>query len=164
MVHDESQNARDEVAFVDILDAILNTDVNRYPQKMWTMEEEFLLQIIQLSLSYLILEPGFSAKLHHFDLSQELAYTSPYRVPLFQRLWGCQVDVKMALSIVNFFRFHLKHSGGEGLLAEDFLDLDAQQQPKPWLGRLKEGTQPLGLHWKGAYSGLPDQTQQLYIC
>jgi hypothetical protein len=119
---------------------------------MWTVEDEFLIQVIQLCLTSLILRPDFSLSLRYFELSQQLVYASPYRSPLFTGPWKCRVNVKVALSTVNFFRFHLKHWGGEGLLAEEYLELDVKQRPQPWLGKLKGGTQPLGSHWKGAYS------------
>lgn len=124
---------------------------------MWSVDDEFLIQIVQLCLTSLVLQPDLHVPLHHFDLSQELVYASPYSMPLFRGEYMCQLNVQLALSTVNFFRFHLKQSGGEGLLAEDYLRLQADQQPQPWLGRLKEGTQQLGSHWKGAYSRSADR-------
>lgn len=151
-MNDEVQNNKDEVKFVDILEAILNTDVNVFPERMWTAEDEFLIQVIQLCLTSLILQPDFSLSIRHFELSQALVYASPYSSSLFTSTWKYRLNVKVALYTVNFFRFHLKHCGGEGLLAEEYLELDAKQRPQPWLGKLKCQTEPLGSHWKGAYS------------
>lgn len=128
--------------------------MNVFPERILSVEDEFLIQIIQLCLTYLLLQRDYSAKLQHFELSQALVYASPYNVPLFTDCFMCRLNVQLALSTVNFFRFHLKQSGGEGLLAEEYLDLPAGQLPQPWLGRLKDETKPLGAHWKGAYSKL----------
>jgi hypothetical protein len=154
---DQQKNHKDDVQYIDILDAILNTDVNVFPERILSAEDEFLIQIIQLCLTYLILQRDYSTKLQHFELSQELVYAGPYNLPLFKDSWMCRLNVQLALSTVNFFRFHLKQSGGEGLLAEEYLDLPASQLPQPWLGRLKDETQPLGAHWKGAYSKLAER-------
>ena len=139
--------------FIDILNAILNTDETVFPKRILSAEDEFLMQIIQLSLNSLILEPNNLNKVHHFDWLQEMVYGGPYNKSLFKGTWMCQVDSRLCLATVNFFNFHFKNSG-EGLLAEEYLDLVAAQLPQLWMGRLKDETQLLGTHWKGAYSKL----------
>lgn len=152
VTEDETQNPKDEVQFVDILDATLRTDSNIFRELILSREGETLVQIIQLCLTWLMLQPNYSTKLHNFDLSQEMAYANPIQQPVFMGGWKCTLNVSWVLSTVNFFKFHLKHHGGEGLLAEEYLDLEAGQQVQPWLGTIKNDTLPLGMHWKGAYS------------
>jgi hypothetical protein len=154
VTRDEVQNSRDEVQFIDILDAVLNTDVNVYPERILSCDDEYLIQVIQLCLTSLSLQPDYSTELHHFDLSQEMAYANPVKQPVFKGEWKCRLNVHWVLATVNFFKFHLKRGGGEGLLADDYLDLESGQLPQPWLGRLQNETQQLGTHWKGAYSKL----------
>jgi hypothetical protein len=154
VTEDETQNPKDEVQFIDILDATLKTDVNIFPEEILSRADAWLVQIIQLCLTWLMLQPNYSTKLHNFDLSQEMAYANPIKEPVFMGDWKCVLNVPWVLSTVNFFKFHLKHNGGEGLLAEEYLDLEAGQQVQPWLGMIKDETQPLGVHWKGAYSTL----------
>lgn len=154
VTQDEVQNPKDEVQFLDILDATLKTDVNVFSERLLSGEDECLIQVIQLCLIWLILQPDYLTKLHNFDMSQQMAYANPVKQPVFMGDWKCRLNVHWVLSTVNFFKFHLKHSGGEGLLAEEFLDLEAGQLPQPWLGTLKDETQQIGVHWKGANSKL----------
>lgn len=146
---------RGSIQFIDILEAILSTDVYASGPNMFSINEQFLLQIIQLCLTPILLEHDNLTKLLHFDLSQEMVYESPYNQPLFEDEWMVRLNVQLCLATVNFFRYHLKqHAGGEGHLTREYMGLEAGQLPKTWLGRLKKGTQPLGAHWKSAYSKL----------
>jgi hypothetical protein len=139
----------------DILDAVLNTE-----QTSW-MEDDIvsantdssLVLVIQLCLTSLSLHPdSCNSTISHFDISQREAYVDHKKQPVFVGGWKQDINVRWLLHTVNFFKLHLKASSGEGLLAQHYDELERGQLPQPWLGRIKGGTQPIGSHWKSAYS------------
>jgi hypothetical protein len=151
VTQDAEQNSKNEVQFIDIIDAILKTDVNAFSEKILSAEDEYLVQVIQLCLTPLNLHQKYGTRFHHFDLSQEMAYANPFKQPVFLGEWKQRLNVYWLLATINFFKLHLQHNG-EGLLAGEYLDLEPGQSPQIWLGKLKDETQQLGTYWKGAYS------------
>jgi hypothetical protein len=151
VTQDAEQNSKNEVQFIDIIDAILRTDVNAFSEKILSAEDEYLVQVIQLCLTPLNLRRKYGTRFHHFDLSQEMAYANPFKQPVFLGEWKQRLNVYWLLATINFFKLHLQHNA-EGLLAGEYLDLEPGQSPQTWLGKLKDETQQLGTYWKGAYS------------
>jgi hypothetical protein len=84
-------------------------------------------------------------------MSQREVYTDHETQPVFVGNWKQVINVRWLLHTVNFFKLHLK-APGEGILAQQYGELERGQLPQPWLGRIKEGTQPIGNHWKSAFS------------
>ena len=145
--NDTRANINDNVEFSDILTSILNTrtcnedDTNSMDSCM----------AVQLCLAHLILEPERDTGMKSFDTSQEMVYASPSEQQVFTGYWKEHINVLWLLSAINFFKFHLKHEG-EGLLVHYYNDLEPSQLPGAWKGKIKDGTQILGTHWKGGYS------------
>jgi hypothetical protein len=147
-------------SYVDILEAVLNTDFDNDKDKLRDMSrivsasvEGTLVYAIQLCLTPISLNPRFcnKYKVSHFDLSQYQAYDTPARQPIFCGRYKQDVNVRWLLHVVNFFKFHLT-TNNEGLLAHHYQDLESDQFPQPWEGRIEPGTKPLKSHWRGAYS------------
>ena len=141
----------------DIIDAVLNTE-----KTSWALNDvvsantdNSLVLVIQLCLTSLSLHPNScNSTVSHFDMSQKEAYADHKKQPVFVGGWMQDINVRWLLHTVNFFKLHLKASSGEGLLAQQYEELERDQLPQPWLGRIKEGTQQIGSHWKSAYSKL----------
>jgi len=113
-----------------------------------------LVYAIQLCLTPISLDPRFcNSKVSHFDISQYQAYSTPAQQPIFVGKYKQDVNLRWLLHVVNFFKYHLT-AEDEGLLAHHYKDLEFDQYPKPWEGRIEPGTKPLKSHWKGAYSKL----------
>lgn len=111
-----------------------------------------LIYAIQLCLTAVSLNPRFcDSKVSHFDISQYQSYNTPARQPIFVGKFKQDINLRWLLHVVNFFKHHLTVAD-EGLLAHYYSDLEADQFPQPWEGRIKPGTSPLQTHWKGAYS------------
>jgi hypothetical protein len=141
----------------DILDSIINTDQTSWADGdlVSANTDGSLVLVIQLCLTFLSLQPSHcNNNVSHFDMSQREAYTDHGKQPVFVGAWKQDINVRWLLHTVNFFKLHLKASGGEGVLAQQYEELELEQMPQPWLGRIKEGTQPIGSHWKSAYSKL----------
>jgi hypothetical protein len=117
--------------------------------------EGTLVYAVQLCLTPISLNPRFcnNRRVSHFDLSQYQAYDTPARQPMFCGKYKQDVNLRWLLHVVNFFKYHLTVNA-EGLLAHHYKDLEADQFPQPWEGRIEPGTKPLKSHWKGAYSML----------
>lgn len=148
-----NQNSR---RHTDIMDAILNTEKNSWDHDdiVTATTDGSLVLVIQLCLTHLSLHPDCcKSTAAHFDMSQREVYTDHRSQPVFVGAWKQDINVRWLLHTVNFFKFHLK-AHDEGTLAQYYEDLERDQLPQPWLGRIKEGTQPLGSHWKSAHSKL----------
>ncbi|PQE20967.1 Myo-inositol transporter 1 protein [Rutstroemia sp. NJR-2017a BBW] len=139
--------------FVDIVDKILLTDdawqagvvcsVNSSPHT--------LVLVVQLCLSPISLHPDYcNSAVARFDWSQHEVYASPVRQPVFLGRYKHDLNVLWCLIVVNFFKFHLKATNGEGLLSHAFGALSRNHLPRPWIGRLQQETQELERHWKGS--------------
>lgn len=149
-------------SYVDIIESVLNTDFDHAMDKLRDMHkvvsasvEGTLVYAIQLCLTPISLNPRFCSmhKVSHFDLSQYQAYDTPARQPMFCGKYKQDVNLRWLLHVVNFFKYHLT-AVDEGLLAHHYKDLESDQFPQPWEGRVEAGTKPLKSHWKGAYSKL----------
>jgi hypothetical protein len=149
-------------SYVDIIESVLNTDFDHAMDKLRDMTkvvsasmEGTLVYAIQLCLTPISLNPRFchKYKVSHFDLSQYQAYDTPARQPIFCGKYKQDVNLRWLLHVVNFFKYHLT-ALDEGLLAYHYKDLESDQFPQPWEGRIEAGTKPLNSHWKGAYSKL----------
>ena len=139
----------------DILDAVLNTEQTSWYEDdvVSAKTDESLVLVIQLCLTSLSLHPdSCNSTVSHLDISQRQAYADHKTQPAFAGGWKQDINVRWLLYTVNYFKFHLKASGGEGLLAQHYEDLERDQLPQPWIGRIKEGTKPIGSHWKSACS------------
>lgn len=139
---------------VDIVDAILKT------AKPWDIttvcsvgsSPDTLVMVIQLCLTLISWDPRYcNNSISHFDWSQFEVYAAPQKQPMFIGQWKNDLNVRWCLHVANFFKFHLKAKNGEGVLAHAFADLEQDELPRPWLGRLQQGTQKLANNWKGAY-------------
>lgn len=148
---------RHGMSYTDIIDAVFCTSYDQdIARSLLTImnesDAEHALYGVQLCLAVFALHPQYcNLKVSHFDISQHQAYAAPSTQPLFLGKWKQSINSRCLLHIVNFFKYHLK-SAGEGLLSHEYLDLDTDQHPMPWVGKIKAGTQSLGTHWKGAYS------------
>lgn len=139
----------------DIIDAILNTSETSWHDSdiVSARTEGSLVLVIQLCLTSLSLHPdNCNTTVSHFDMSQREVYADVKKQPLFVGAWKQDINVRWLLHAVNFFKLHLKASSGEGLLAQQYEELERDQLPQPWLGRIKAGTQAIGSHWKTANS------------
>ncbi|KAF8867301.1 hypothetical protein BDZ45DRAFT_577391, partial [Acephala macrosclerotiorum] len=154
---------RHGMSYTDIVDAVFCTSYDQDIAKslgsiMNESDPEHALYGVQLCLSIFALHPKYcNLKISHFDISQHQAYSAPSSQPLFLGKYKQSINSRCLLHIVNFFKYHFK-SEGEGLLSHDYLDLDTDQHPMPWVGKIKAGTQSLGTHWKGAYMYLDQNT------
>lgn len=111
-----------------------------------------LAMVIQLCLTYLYLHPSTcKGAVAHFDDSQRQAYLCHKIEPVFQGDKKQEPNVSWLLHVVNFFKLQLKVEA-EGHFYHAYNILASHQLPQPWLGKIKDGTQKLGSHWKGAYS------------
>lgn len=119
--------------------------------KVTTQDKNSLVLVIQLCLSFLILRPGIHNGIPHFDLSLAEVYADRAVQPLFAGVWKHSLNVRWMLSTINFFKYHLKFEG-EGLLAHLYYDLEPDQLPQSWVGKLKDETLQIGGNWKVAYS------------
>lgn len=138
------------------MDTVLNTEKTSWDHDdiVTANTDGSLVLVIQLCLTSLSLHPHYcKSNVSHFDMSQREVYTDYKSQPVFIGAWKQDINVRWLLHTVSFFKFHLK-AEGEGSLAQHYEDLERDQLPQPWLGRIKEGTQPLGSHWKSAYSEL----------
>jgi hypothetical protein len=153
-----------QAGYIDIIDSIFKTEDYWRPKDVVSAAlSGTLLLVIQLCLTFVSLHPKYSnSSVSQFDLSQSQVYAIPFRQPVFSGAWKEHINVRWLLHTVNFFKYHLK-AKGEGLLAHYYPDLDPDQYPQPWVGRVKPGTQPLGSHWKGAYSKQTPNPLQSYI-
>jgi hypothetical protein len=143
--------------YLDIVDAAINTTSTSWEQDeiVSAKSDNSLVLVVQLCLTSLSFHPNHcNNSVSHFDLSQQEAYADHEKQPVFVGDWKQDINVRWLLHTVNFFKLHFKSAGGEGLFAEEYGDLKPDQLPQPWLGRIKEGTQPIGSHWKSAYSKL----------
>jgi len=144
--------------FVDIVDSILSTagalDYQRDMRNLVTASKPgSLVYIIQLALTPISLHPDHcNSKVSHFDISQAQAYATIKQQPIFVGKVKQDINVRWLLHIVNFFKYHFKSGGSEGIIADDYSSLERDQYPQPWVGLIKAGTQPLGRFWKGAHS------------
>ena len=146
-------------SYVDIIESVFNTDQDDDWAKDITRnsvvsasKDGSLLYVIQLCLTPLSLHPGYcNTKVSHFDISQYNVYHTAARQPVFVGKWKQDINVCWLLHNVNFFKYQIK-ADCEGLLAHAYKDLEHDQFPQPWVGKINEGTQVIGGHWKGMYS------------
>lgn len=139
----------------DVIDAVMNTGNVSWNDDdvVSATTDNALTLVVQLCLTSLSLHPDCcNSTVSHFDMSQRAAYADHQKQPVFVGGWKQDINVRWLLHTVNFFKLHLKASNGEGLLAQQYEELERDQLPQPWLGRIKEGTQPIGSHWKSAHS------------
>jgi hypothetical protein len=142
--------------YFDIVDAIfctskdsnINSFLNRN-QIVHAHSQGAFVYMIQICLAPYYLGPSKKYRQRYFDVSQYQTYS--IHQPLFVGAYKEVINVRLLLHMLNFFQFHLK-AKGEGLLASSYHSLRSDQVPRPWVGEIKTGTQPLGRHWKGVYS------------
>ena len=137
----------------NIVDSICKTDAlfpsyrhrsSRFPSS--------LVLIIQLCLLHFSLDPYTSCvRAPRFYDSQQHAYKCYSQEPIFKGKKNEDINLPWLLHVANFFKFHFKQPGGEGMLSHMYRDLGECERPRQWRGRLKAGTQELGKRWKGAY-------------
>ncbi|KAF4630370.1 hypothetical protein G7Y89_g7768 [Cudoniella acicularis] len=146
--------------FKDIINAVLNTEVDEYYNNndiVSAKKEETLVLVVQLILTPLSLHPDIcNARVFHVDLSQQQAYATAKVQPLFIGKYKQDINVRWLLHTVNFFKFHLKAPVGEGILSQEYSNLEEHQYSQPWAGVIQSGTQKLGKYWKGVHTFLED--------
>ncbi|CAG8974002.1 hypothetical protein HYALB_00008551 [Hymenoscyphus albidus] len=143
-----------EGSHVDILDAVLCTShrYHKYDDIGSTYCSDTLVFVIQLALTPLSLDPSFATQpVAHFDLSQSQVYATAKTQPVFVGKYKQYINALWLLNCVNHFKFHLK-TRGDGLLSQEYYDLEPHLRPQFWTGLLKSGTRVLKRHWKGAHS------------
>ena len=143
--------------YLDILDALFEEDYTRPARGTSPVaaKKKKKIMAVQLCLAAIILHPDHcSSKVSNFDISQDYVYGTMAKRPLFKGKFKLDIDLELLLHTVNFFKFHLKAGGGEGLLCYQYEDLKKDELPQTWLGNIKAGTQVLGSHWKGTYGNL----------
>lgn len=138
----------------NLIDAICKTDAlfqtNAHKS---SRSPSSLVLIIQLCLLHLSLDPTIcAARPPRFPESQEQVYKCYSEEPIFKGKNKSELNLPWLLHVANFFKFHLKQQGGEGLLSHMYSCLDESELPRQWQGKLKTGTQELGKRWKGAFS------------
>jgi hypothetical protein len=162
--------------YLDILEAVLTkpSDIQGFwhPDRVITASREgTLLLVVQLCLTALNLHPvsnnvgkGLNSpkSIPHYDCAQIEVYADHEKQPLFLGKWKQEMNVRLALNIVHFFKFHLKAPSSEGILSELYRSLEPNQLPQPWLGKLQKGTQKLGANWKGTFSRYPSQIRRSF--
>lgn len=112
-----------------------------------------LAKLIRLCFVHLLLHPHMcNIKTNIFLASQENVYKCFTEAPLFLGKNKYEINTPWLLHAANFFKFHFKTPDGEGILAHMYQQLEKGELPRAWTGRLKNGTQKLGPHWKGAFS------------
>jgi hypothetical protein len=140
--------------FVDIVDKILMTDEawQAGPVCSVNSSPDTLVLVVQFCLSPISLHPNYcNSAVARFDWSQHEVYASPVEQPVFLGRFKHDLNILWCLHVVNFFKFHLKATNGEGLLSHAFGALPRNQLPRLWVGRLQQATQELGRHWKGSF-------------
>ncbi|KAJ5047341.1 uncharacterized protein L3040_003168 [Drepanopeziza brunnea f. sp. 'multigermtubi'] len=149
-------------SYLDIVDSVFNTSffdqetANSLHRVVTAADKNTLIYVLQLCLTPFSLHPNYcNHRVNHFDISQFHAYSGPRTQPVCNGVFKQQVNVRWLLHVVNFFKFHLK-SEGEGLLAHEYKELELDEIPQFWVGHIMGGTQPLGRHWKGAYTYMDD--------
>lgn len=143
--------------YLDVVDSTFCTSIDADASEPASLDTIFtaarddsFVYVVQLCLTPIALDPRWRTRVFHFDISQYQAYATRDCQPLFTGDYLQEVNVRWALHVVNFFKYHLK-SEGEGLLEHDYKDLEPSQLPQFWVGNINGGTQPLARHWKGAY-------------
>jgi len=137
----------------NIVDAICKTDAlfNSNRQKLSRFSSSLVL-IIQLCLLQFSLDPyTCCVRAPRFYDSQQRVYKCYSQEPIFKGKNNEDINLSWLLHVANFFKFHFKQPGGEGMLSHIYGGLDQSERPKQWCGRLKVGTQELGKRWKGAF-------------
>ncbi|KFY16136.1 hypothetical protein V491_05439 [Pseudogymnoascus sp. VKM F-3775] len=122
-----------------------------------------LAKLIRLCFVHLLLHPHMcNIKTNIFLASQENVYKCFTEAPLFLGKNKYEINTPWLLHAANFFKFHFKTPDGEGILAHMYQQLEKGELPRAWMGRLKNGTQKLGPHWKGAFTFLHDDELELF--
>jgi hypothetical protein len=137
----------------NIVDSICKTDAlfPSYRHKSSRFPSSLVL-IIQLCLLHFSLDPfTCHVRAPRFYDSQQHVYKCYSKEPIFMGKNNGDINLPWLLHVANFFKFHLKQPGGEGMLSHMYRDLGECERPRQWRGRLKAGTQELGKRWKGAY-------------
>jgi len=90
-----------------------------------------ILYVVQICLASFVLHPKMSTtRASHFDISQYQVYSLADSQPLFAGKWKQDINVRLILHLVNFFKYHFK-AEGEGLLAHCYKQLELDQVPQP---------------------------------
>ncbi|RFU36337.1 hypothetical protein B7463_g65, partial [Scytalidium lignicola] len=141
------------VACTDIMDAMLTNDDNEISDSKSYGAE---LLVIQICLAPFALNRFYHAsnKLMHFDESQRMVYAHQEEEPLFLGTCSTNINARWVLHALNFFKFHMRAAGGEGILNTEYDAFDHHLLPQFWTGKLTGGTQTLDHRWIGAYTFL----------
>jgi hypothetical protein len=108
--------------------------------------------IIQLCLLHLMFDKErHNARPQRFHESQTQVYKCGQLEPIFKGKNKQEINLTWLLHVAHFFKFHFK-TPDEGIYHPQYSCLGNDELPRPWPGKLKRGTQPLGRHWKGAFS------------
>lgn len=137
----------------NLIDAICNTEAlfpsNKHKSSRFVSS---LVLIVQLCLLHLSLDPFIcNARPPQFPESQTQVYKCYSEEPIFKGKNKSELNLPWLLHVANFFKFHLKQPGGEGMLSHMYSRLNESELPRQWRGKLRPETQELGKRWKGAF-------------
>ncbi|KAL9131244.1 MAG: hypothetical protein Q9217_000786 [Psora testacea] len=122
-----------------------------------------LLHTLQLLFTHWQLDLSIRSQAQRFDLSQQIVYSHPSKVPMFlDKKWT--VNVEYLLHVMNFFKYHMK-TETENTLYPLFRELEAFERPGAWDRQLSQvqGIKKLGSQWKGSYAYMPDLADVAFI-
>ncbi|MCJ1223689.1 hypothetical protein MMC12_000332 [Toensbergia leucococca] len=114
-----------------------------------------LMETIQLLFTHWTLELPSCRRTYGFPTSQQVVYSHPNTCPMFLDSHMRKVNIEYLLHVANFFKYHLTLPE-EATLYHLFQELEDDEKPRGWQGRLEQGPKKLGSHWKGSYSYLHD--------
>lgn len=147
----------------DILDETLSTvhtDTSFWDPRVivTAARNDALVLVIQVCLAPLMMQPEMNKGtpatqfgVTGIDIAQREAYTDSAKQPIFLGQWKSELNVRYVLSVLHFFRYHL-NSTTEGVFVDEYAQLQKHEMPQFWTGKLKDGTQRIGTHWKGVSS------------
>lgn len=137
-------------SYCDILQSVIHSDSGRTSSTLTTRNPASFTIAIQICLTAIALHPDHCKEpAVCFEESQVEMFAAPARTKLFVGKYKEYVNFRYLLHSTNYFRFHLKEPHLQGLLSHPYKQLDADQYPRTWLGKLKPGTQEIGKQWKG---------------
>ena len=134
-----------------------------------------MLAAIKLMCFHFLFElEGVKHDVFAIEESQRAVYSSTNAEPIYQGVNLTELNMQWLLHCLNFFRHHMMNEE-VATLFDSMNALFVTQKPSAWRGPLRQGTYPLGKHWKGTYSFLdlkevrkirelqPDEVGEVYF-
>lgn len=125
-----------------------NFPASATPKKIYS-----LALTVRLCLLHLLLTPT-RTRLRGAELcdAQQQVYQCFRKEPILKGRRKADINFVWLAHVATFFRYHLKHDGGEALLSHHYLEPGAYSGPRPWVNRIQPGTQELDKQWLGTFS------------